>query len=607
MRHGRAFITAVIACLLLPAASAAAAAPAPPPVQEKLDLRFRTGAGAPATSTRRPDAVGAARLGRNGLVQHNFKVLGRHALRGPDTNADVWVHGDFAYVGTWQDPCTGRGVKIVDASDVERPRLIGTLAARRGTSAEDMVVRRVSTPFFSGDLLGVGIQRCGSGAALDSQRFGLELWDVSDPAAPVRLGGFPVARGLGGVRELDLFQRNGRVFALLAYPFSEWFDPATRGDFTIVEVTNPRRPVLLAEWGAGENGFSRGPFWGQGSLGTMFGHSARASADGTKAYVSYWDLGVLTFDIRDPASPKLVARTKFEPWDDGDAHSMTPYTAGNGRTFILQNDEDFEPTTPAIIRYGPTGLGVGAEGPGGVPLWLVLGHRVEAGVVRARRQGCRPSNYPARTAGSIAVVGTPIPFFDPPGTTPEPRCDMAEQEAAAEAAGARAVVHDVVSLNTSPQWFDVGDVDIPVLFTDRETAAGMVEAGRAVLRARRASWGYLRVYDAKTGEQVGQWFNARNVRRLPAPRGSWTIHNTEVLGKRSYSSWYSNGIVALDLTPLDRARPGNPLKVGQFVPPTIDGVVPNMWGVAIREDGIIFASDERSGLWIVKPIRRAAP
>ena len=75
MRHGRAFITAVIACLLLPAASAAAAAPAPPPVQEKLDLRSRTGAGAPATSTRRPDALGAARLGRNGLVLHNIKKL----------------------------------------------------------------------------------------------------------------------------------------------------------------------------------------------------------------------------------------------------------------------------------------------------------------------------------------------------------------------------------------------------------------------------------------------------------------------------------------------------------------------------------------------------
>jgi hypothetical protein len=52
-----------------------------------------------------------------------------------DTNADVWVHGEFAYVGTWAFPCTGRGVKIVDVSDVTNPQLVGTLAAREGTSA----------------------------------------------------------------------------------------------------------------------------------------------------------------------------------------------------------------------------------------------------------------------------------------------------------------------------------------------------------------------------------------------------------------------------------------------------------------------------------------
>src|ERR671924_668189 len=81
-----------------------------------------------------------------------FSSVGHHDLGMMDTNADVWVHGDFAYVGTWAFPCTRRGVKIIDVSDVSNPQLIGTLAARAGTSAEDMVVRSVSTPFFTGDL-----------------------------------------------------------------------------------------------------------------------------------------------------------------------------------------------------------------------------------------------------------------------------------------------------------------------------------------------------------------------------------------------------------------------------------------------------------------------
>ena len=288
--------------------------------------------------------------GSGGPVAKNFKVLGHNDLGLSESNGDVWVHGNFAYVGTWRDPCNGRGVKILDVSDLADPQLIGTAAAREGTSAEDMVVRRVSTPFFSGDLMGVGIQRCGEDPALDSQEFGLQLWNVTNPYAPVFLTEFGVGHGDGGVHELDLFQRGGKVYALLAHPFSEWFDPAGHGDFMIVDVTNPRFPVMTADWGAGENGFSRGPFWGQGSFGSMFGHSVRASADGKKAYVSYWDLGVLTFDISDVTNPVLTGRTTYEPWEDGDAHSMTPYKSKRG-SFIFQNDEDFDPRTPAEISF----------------------------------------------------------------------------------------------------------------------------------------------------------------------------------------------------------------------------------------------------------------
>jgi hypothetical protein len=544
--------------------------------------------------------------GPDGVVARNFKVLGHHDLGMLDSNGDVWVHGNFAYVGTWQDPCNGRGVKIVDVSRLRHPQLIGTLAARAGTSAEDMVVRRVSTPSFSGDLIAVGIQRCGEDAALDEQQFGIELWNVSNPSSPVKLSELGIANGGGGVHELDLFQRGRKVYALLALPFREWFDPMPGGDFVIADVTNPGAPFIVSDWGAGEHGFSRGPFWGQGSFGATFDHSARVSTDKKKAYVSYWDLGVLTFDIRDVSNPKLLSRTRYKPWEDGDAHSMTPYRNGGGRQFILQNDEDFDPTTPADISYSGGKHGIGSESAGSLPLWLVPGHRLAAPVVRAANQGCAAADYPAGTAGKIAVATTPIPFFDPPGTTPDPLCEQAVQDAAAEAAGAVALVHDVISENTSPQWFDFGDVGIPVLFTDHATAEGMVTAGSARLVARRPSWGYLRVYDAKTGRQVAKFDGAPNVHRLPVPNGFWSIHNTETRGKRAYSSWYTNGVVALDLRPLDRRHPGNPRMVGQFVPAVPAEMVAEVWGVFVRRDGVIFASDIPTGLWIVKPTGRAA-
>ncbi len=145
------------------------------------------------------------------LKADNFEVLGHNALGAHDTNGDVWVHGNFAYVGTWEIPCTGRGVKIIDVTNPTAPRVIGALGSRFGTSAEDMVVRHVSTRFFTGDLLAIGLRRCGSQRALDKQQFGPEFWDVTNPRRPRKLSVLGVTNGGGGVHELDLFQRGDHV------------------------------------------------------------------------------------------------------------------------------------------------------------------------------------------------------------------------------------------------------------------------------------------------------------------------------------------------------------------------------------------------------------
>jgi hypothetical protein len=83
-------------------------------------------------------------------------------------------------------------------------------------------------------------------------------------------------------------------------------------------------------------------------------------------------------------------------------------------------------------------------------------------------------------------------------------------------------------------------------------------------------------------------------------------------------SWYSNGIVAIDLRPLDRPFfPRDPVLVGQFVPPPGSSSVPfldgrvEVWGVVVREepDGAptVFASDMNTGLWILRPQGPAVP
>ncbi len=290
-------------------------------------------------------------------------VAGRHTrelgeLPLEQTNADVWSHGDFAYVGTWSDPCSGTGVKIIDVSDPARPTQVATAAGYPGTSAEDMQVLSVETPAFTGDLLGVGIQQCaGEGFG------GLDLWDVTDPTHPAHLGFYANF----GVHELSLTPRPDGVFALLASPFSEpftfFFAPETIGDFQLVDITDPSNPVLTDDWGAlKDGGFPAGaPFIPppydctdplcRGDFPAIFAHSTKPSADGMRAYVAYWDLGAVVLDISDPTDIRFVGRTVYPLSSDGDTHSAVP----NGDDSLLATtDEDFSPVDLPVKVPGDT-------------------------------------------------------------------------------------------------------------------------------------------------------------------------------------------------------------------------------------------------------------
>ncbi|HKZ76580.1 MAG TPA: hypothetical protein VJ259_07935 [Actinomycetota bacterium] len=546
-------------------------------------------------------------------VLNNFQLVGSHDLGLSDSNGDVWVHGNTAYVGTWAIPCNGLGVKVINVANPASPVFLGRVAGIPGTDAEDMVVRAVTTSSFTGDLLAVGIQRCDyEDPALDDDMFGVDLWNVTNPASPVHLSTLGITTGGGGVHELDLLQRGSNAYVLAATPGSEVFDPCQCGDFQLIDVTNPASPTIVGDWGAIAHGLALTPFNGRGSFPNTFAHSARASADGTKAYVSYWDQGFLTLDITNVADPTLVSQTMYPLASDGDAHSLSEYATPGGRLFLLTNDEDGDPRTPAVIKYGagPT-VGIGVDALYAPSVIDLPDGRLRAKVVRAARQGCERSDYAGlHVSDRIAVVKT-YPEFGPGHRKME--CSEIRQARLAEDVGAAAVVHDWVAKWIDPTWLRFKEVGLPVLFTGHDTGLGMVDAGRATLIGQEPAFGYLRVFDASTGEQVARFDDAPYVHDPAAPAGSWLIHNNEVLGDRSYASWYTNGVVALDLSPLDVTTPGDPVMVGQFVP---DGApshveffpsVPLVWGVAIRpSDGLIFVSDLNGGLWIVRPTGPAA-
>lgn len=334
MRHAIRRTTATTAVALL-AALAAAVSPAPLTAYETPD-DDPDGLAAAAPSVTRGPAWQAS------MRTQNFTVVGHSALGGLGLNADVWEHRGYAYVGVWSGPCPATGVKVADVRDPRDPTLVGRLPNPAETSAEDVVVRRVDTPRFTGDLAVVGIQTCDDPGSSPVFR-GLEFFDVTDPSLPREIARYRVSAGTVGCHEVDLAVRpDGRVLAACANSFAEQITGSD--EVIVIDATNPFRPRKVG-------GFALGTDAGVdpadnsdnvGCFSASFAHSVRLTNAGRTLFASYWDYGTLRFRIgADGRLSGPVGRTDISPPDeDADNHSMT--LARGGGTMVV-NPEDFSP------------------------------------------------------------------------------------------------------------------------------------------------------------------------------------------------------------------------------------------------------------------------
>ena len=202
-------------------------------------------------------------------------VVGHNDIGGRGFNADVWVHEGHAYVGSWgfSDWNTGgeqrfclpdelNGVSVIEfADDPTSPDEVARLRNPSGTSAEDVVVYTAPYgPLAGHDIAVAGIQVCG-GDRTDTNFFrGLQVWDVTDPAHPADLGRLNTGCCTRGLHELEVQHRTdlGRTFVYASVPTSEYAEEGSpsdrrdeegRGDFRLIEVTDPSAPVEVSGWG----------------------------------------------------------------------------------------------------------------------------------------------------------------------------------------------------------------------------------------------------------------------------------------------------------------------------------------------------------------------
>jgi hypothetical protein len=159
-------------------------------------------------------------------------------------------------------------------------------------------------------------------------------------------------------------------------------------------------------------------------------------------------------------------------------------------------------------------------------------------------------------------------------------------------------------------WFNQDET----LFVQNDEALGVDT------RTPGAAWPYQRIWDTRTLSEPKLVGTFATEAAVPGRDGRigldgfYSVHNAVIDGTLEYVSWYSDGVRVVDLS-----DPARPREVGHFVPPphplpdsvpaerSPDGrrTFPLVWGVHTA-NGLVFASDIGSGLWIFRFTRPQA-
>ena len=292
-----------------------------------------------------------------------FEVLA-HVNPDGAYSADVWGHRGYAYLSSFRgrEGCPARGVRVVDVRNPRRPAVVARFGSVKGTWTEKTIVRRVSTPAFTGDLAVTSMQAC-----VPTAWAGFGLYDVTNPRRPKQLalvrtqprGSHEIWLGIAG-RRAFVYTAIIRSEVLSAPDYDAQRRTATRPgepDFRIYDVSSPRKPRRVGGWGAWrELDVHPNAGIGRDRLAANLVHSVITNPAGTRAYLSYWDLGTVILDISSPAAPRYLGRTTFEGDELGNAHSaaVSPQETllvetheTNGGTATLWNIAD--PAAPARL------------------------------------------------------------------------------------------------------------------------------------------------------------------------------------------------------------------------------------------------------------------
>lgn len=573
----------------------------------------------PSAALSAQDAIAAdvVSSGPFAKVTKNLAAIGNGERNVSGATTDVWAHDGYAYTGTFNSPCGGdpeAGVWVWDVHNKNKVSSVGVIQSPVGSRANDVKVATMN----SGDILVHSNESCGGGPG------GFEIYNVDDPADPVHLAHVQTddvnallrdAFGFVdfGVHNLFLFTQGDKDY-VGAVVESEF------GNFQIFDITDPAAPSLVGFWGAESLLFPNVDFAtttdfggvilpaddylfsGFGASMNRFLHDITITADGTKAYLSNWDAGLVLLDISDPSDPSLVSVALDLAGSpvDGEVNSHAAWPSEDG-SVVIETEEDFS----ALAGDNPLSNFTFQE----------LPTNTIPGVGISTNAGTDFENNPTGNnvtvdADSVTVNSGPLAgnvYEANEGSGNQPKfADVGPVTGEAVWIG-RACTGDPIENAAS---FNPGDIAIArrgaCFFSEKLANAAALGASAIVIANNQPDtpWGGVRIWDYAdpANPVLASTFNTVCSLDPTAsqcdPAGTYSVHNVIVESTddgqvKAYISWYWDGMLVLDIT-----DPYNPLEVGRY---TTSGE--DYWGVyKVPGEPWIYGSDRNGGLAIFKEL-----
>jgi hypothetical protein len=260
----------------------------------------------------------------------NMRLIGFSDQGGRPDGVQIMVSNGHAYIGHM----FSKGFSVVDVRDPRNPKPASYVAAPAGTwnihlqthddlllvvNAKDMFAAAEfadERAYYRGQLgraVGTADVKAGAEPSRRDWTAGLAVYDISNPAAPRRIG-FMAVEG-GGIHRIWYSGGRWAYVSVLLDGFTDYI-------FMTVDMSDPAHPREAGRyWLPGMNQVAgERPDW----PATKRYGLHHAIVHGDTAYGAWRDAGLVMMDVADRGAPRLIAHRNWSPPFGGGTHNCLP-------------------------------------------------------------------------------------------------------------------------------------------------------------------------------------------------------------------------------------------------------------------------------------------